>query len=178
MRGVLVVVMLSAALAAPALAASASKETVLAILRARETQPMRAADWRKLGDGVDALLDQAFRDRSLLVAHRARALGALAGLGGPRASRTLAEVLRDGQAEPALLAVAVEAFAAYLGAAHPTAALAHGKRLLTHEDWLVRRAAARALGRLGTPSARSVLEARRAGEDHGAVMAAIDEPLR
>ncbi len=178
MRRFLVIVTLSTALAAPAFAAPASRDTVLANLEAREIQPMSADDWKRLGDGVETLLDQAFRDRSLLLAHRARALGALAKVGGPRAERTLSEVLGDRKAQPALLAVAIEAYAAHFGAAHPAAALTRGKSLLAHEDWLVRRAAARALGRLRTEEARSALEARRPTERHGAVKAAIDEALR
>ncbi len=178
MRRSIVIGLLCVALAAPALAAPARKNTVRANLQARELVPMSAEDWKKLGHGVDALLDEAFHDRTLLLAHRARALGALAKVGGPRADRTLSAVLADRRAQPALLAVAVEAYAAHLGGAHPAVALGHGKRLLAHEDWLVRQAAARALGRLATTGARAALSARRAREPHGAVKVAIDEALK
>lgn len=157
-------------------AAPASRERVRSVLRGHEKVRMSAADWRRLGDGVDVHLVEAAADPRLVVGARQRALGALGTVGGERAKEFLHRFLTTRDAPAPLLSAAIQAYARGFGDERAQAQTL-GVALLGHADWQVRRGAVRALGALGGDEARAALRTHEARESHPAVRSAIRSAL-
>ena len=163
---------------AAASAAPASREAVRAILRAPETKARTAADWRSLGDDVDAQLVEAAGDAQLVFGARQRAIGALGTLGGPRAKAYFDSVLVKADAPAPVLSSAVEAYARAFAKDEPVVAQQRAAAVLANPDWQARRGAAKAMGIIGGNSAVAALRAQKARETHPAVRSAIDSALK
>ena len=164
--------------AAAAQAAPASREAVRAILRAPEAKARTAADWRSLGDDVDALLAEAAGDAQLVFGSRQRAIAALGTLGGPRAKTYFDSVFVKADAPAPILSSAVEAYARAFAKDEPALAQQRAAAVLANPDWQARRGAARAMGIIGGNSAQAALRAQKARETHPAVRSAIDSALK
>lgn len=159
-------------------AAAASRDAVRSVLRAPEAPRMSAADWRRLGDDVDAQLVGAAGDAGLVFGARQRAIGALGLLGGTRAKAYLGAVLVKQDAPAPLLSSAVEAYARGFAKDDPKEAQRLAMTVLAHPDWQARRGAARAMGIIGGEDALTALRAQQARETHPAVRTAIETVLR
>jgi hypothetical protein len=159
-------------------AAPASRDAVRAILRAPESKARTAADWRALGDDVDAQLVAAASDAQLVYGARQRAIAALGIVGGPRAKAYLDGVLVKPDAAAPLLSSAVEAYARAFAKEEPALAQQRAAAVLANPDWQARRGAARAMGIIGGNGALAALRAQQARETHPAVRSAIDTALK
>jgi HEAT repeat protein len=143
----------------------------------KDRRPLTAAEWRKLGDGVDALLLEAAADASLVYGARERAVAGLGALGGAPAQEFLNGMLADSKTAPVLLAAAVRAYAKGFGTSDAAGTERIASGLLGHADWMVRRAAVAALGGLASPSARAALVAHQSHEEHPAVLGTLRAEL-
>lgn len=164
--------------ASMASAAPASREKVRSVLRGHARVGMTAADWRRLGDDVDAHLVEAAADAKLVFGVRQRALAALGTVGGQRAKEFLHRFLTAREAPAALLSAAVQAYARGFAAEDRAEAQRLAAALLAHDDWQARRGAARAMGIVGGDAARAALRSRESRETHPAVRSAIQSALR
>jgi HEAT repeat protein len=149
---------------------------VRTLCAARDNAPT-AADWRGLGDGVDAALAAAAEDARALNGVRACALAGLGAVGGQRARVLLTRFCEDDALPPDLRAQAVVALAAGFARSDPDQVMRIAKRLLAESDWLLRRGAARALGHVGSEPAKQALRAQLLRETHAAVRAACEKAL-
>lgn len=135
-----------------------------------------AAEFAKLGPAreVEAALVELSRDGSIRANQRVFALTSLRFYPGPAARARMEEVLQDPAAPAAMRRPAVGAYAeGWRADAVPLLA-----KLAEHEDPHTRKAAVRALGEVGTPEARKVVEARAAAEPEPMVKSTAEEILR
>jgi HEAT repeat protein len=156
------------------LAVAVTRATVQSRLQYVDGFIPSAADWRRLGDGVDVELGRIAQDGSLLHIVRIRAIAGLGQVGGGNAQRLLVD---DHHLAPALTAAACLAYAGAFRAAEPVEVLKRTRALLNHPDWMVRRAAVRALGDWKTSAALEALREHSAVEDHPVVRLALDRAL-
>ncbi len=173
----LVAVIAGLAGAGSAWAHPASPDQVRMRLATPDAAPRPSSDWRKLGDDVDVRLIEAATDERLDPAARARAVEALGQISTERARHFLRNLLNTSGSGPDLVAAAVHALSDLLARTDPSEALTLDKKYLDHRDWMVREAAARALGKLGTPDAEEALRARWNREKSGVVKLALSAAL-
>jgi HEAT repeat protein len=122
--------------------------------------PATEADWRALGAGVDAELLAIATDVRLSHTRRANAVFALGFFPSARARAFLAGLAADAAADGIFRRKAVHALANGYG----EGALAELRAALASTDAQLRAAAARAVAKIGAPTAERALEARLAVE--------------
>lgn len=170
---------LALTVAAPITAgAKPTREAVESRLRAHEVAAS-AADWRALGDGVDAVLVAVAADARADLLMRARALSALGFFPTPRARRHLESVIdANGRAADRDARLLVRKAAMALGwMGGPTAPARIGP-LLENDDAEVRLDAAIALGLTRLKSAADILRKRVDSEPAANVRAQIGRQIR
>ncbi|MDP2317375.1 MAG: HEAT repeat domain-containing protein [Pseudomonadota bacterium] len=169
----ILLVMLLVAVATPsARADEALRGRVLDLLSAYE-EPASAADWRALGEGAGAELYAVAQDTSLSHTRRAGAVYAL-GFFPTEAHRAyLAALATTDGADSLLRRKAVYA----LGAGWGDRAVPDLARALAAPDSQLRAATARALGKVGTPTAQEALRARLATESDAMVRTTLTTVL-
>lgn len=168
MRSLLVLLL---AAASPAFADDALRAHCLEMLSAYE-DPAGEAEWRALGTGAGAELLAIAKDSSLSHTKRANAVVAL-GWFPSDASRTYLNTLAGTDGESLFRRKAVYA----LGNGWGDAAVSDIARALAAPDGQLRAAAARSLGKVGTPAAKDALRARLTVESDGMVRDAISSSL-
>ncbi|MDP2306273.1 MAG: HEAT repeat domain-containing protein [Pseudomonadota bacterium] len=167
-----VVMLLAVALAPSARADEALRTKMIDLLSAYE-EPPSAADWRALGAGAGAELYSLAQDTTLSHTRRAGAVYAL-GFFPTDANRAFLAGLVATDASDALLRrKAVYA----LGAGWGDGALSELTGALSAPDTQLRVAAARALGKVGTPSARAALQAQLGVEADASVRTTLSTAL-
>jgi HEAT repeat protein len=162
--------------AGSAWANEAKPDDVRRLLAVADT-PASASEWRELGEGVDARLIDAASDQALPLESRIRAVDALRTIPTSRAIRFLRHALSKGSAEPELIAAALQASSEIMASTDTGEALHLDEKFIDHPQWIVREAAARALGRLGTPEAEEILRHRWSKEKAGVVKLALSAAL-
>ena len=164
MRPLLVLLL---AVASPAFADEALRARCLDLLSAYE-DPAGEAEWRALGAGAGAELLAIAKDSSLSHTKRANAVVALGWFPTDDARGYLA-TLAPTDGESLFRRKAVYA----LGAGWGDAAVPDLSKALTSPDNPLRAAAARSLGKVGTPAAKDALKARLSVESDRMVLDAI-----
>ena len=169
----LALILLSASPALAGAQAAPSRERVREMLSGIEHTPSDA-DWRRVGDGALPVLIELSQDTREPPYVRLRAVGATGAF--PRAAvRTflLAVARAPGQSD-LLVREAVVTLARAFG----PAAVDDLAPFLAHDEVVVRDAAVRALGRIGTPEALAARRARLPRERDPVVRERIDAALR
>ena len=174
-RRVLLLVLVFTANAAAAL--PSTEGAVRALLR-RVDGETTADQWRRLGPGADKTLAEVATDRTAMYGFRARAIAGLGAVATDLARRTLEPMFEDPSLDPDLLAAVALAYARAFARPLPMEVTRRVTPLLDHEDWLVRRTVAQALGEWSSLAAVKALQARRLREEHAQVQAALDVALR
>lgn len=146
--------------------------SVNALLNGYERVPT-AEDWKRLGPTAYTVLDRLIASPDTLPSVKSRAISSLVHVQNPEALPRLEGLVKDAALAPPLRATAVLALAARGGQPTQTTLAP----LLQNPDARVREAAARALGRLASPTAREALELRLADEKDTAVRQAIEAGL-
>ncbi|MES2644667.1 MAG: HEAT repeat domain-containing protein [Myxococcota bacterium] len=168
----LVVMLLVAALSPAARADEALRAKVIDLLSAYE-EPANAADWRGLGAGAGAELYVLAQDGTLSPTKRAGAVYALGFFPTDTHRALLASLASTDGTDALLRRKAVYALAAGWG----DGALSELSRALAAPDTQLRVAAARALGRVGTPGATAALRGRLAIEADATVRTTLSTAL-
>lgn len=171
MQAFLFAVLLAAA--GPAQASdSALRTQVLDLLSGYEDAPT-ASELQKLGTGVDAVLIEIAGDSAVSRSRRASATWSLGFFPSDTTRSFLVTVVQDPSADSQLRRSATWALCNGWG----DSALDAVKPALDATDPQLRNQAVRAVGKVGTPAARSVLEARLATESSAMVRDAITASL-
>lgn len=161
------------ALASPAYAADDALRTqVLDLLTGYEDAPT-AADLQKLGDGVDATLLAIASDSSVSRSRRASATWSLGFFPTDATKAFLTSLVNDTAADSQLRRSATWALCNGWG----DAALELVKPALDASDSQLRNQAVRAVAKVATPAARSVLEARLSTESSAMVRDTLTQSL-
>lgn len=169
---ILGMILLVSALATSAHAESAMRSQVVELLSAYE-DPTSAAEWRALGAGAGAELYTLAQDPTLSRTQRAGAVYAL-GFFPTVTHRAFLVALVSADTSEALS----RRKAAYaLGTGWGDSAVPELTHALASPDTQLRTAAARALGRVATPGARSALRARLDVETDAAVRSTMSTAL-
>ena len=130
-------------------------------------------EWRRLGPGTLAVLVALFEAPETPPYVRLRAVAATAAFPSDVARAFLLRVARSATSD----LIAREALLT-LGRAFGEGVRGELAPFLAHRVPLLREAAARALGRIGSPACRALLEARLETEGHPAVREAMSRALR
>lgn len=160
------------ALAFPAHADEALRARCIDLLSAYE-EPATAADWRALGDGAAVELLAIAQDGALSHTKRANAIVALGWFPNDAHRAFLAGMVATETQDSLFRRKAVYA----LGNGWADGALPELNAALAAPDVQLRAAAARVLGRIGTPAAQDALRARLALEGEGMVRNEITKLL-
>ncbi|MBI3185838.1 MAG: HEAT repeat domain-containing protein [Myxococcales bacterium] len=148
------------------------KVRVLALISGYERVPTEE-EFKELGPGALAVLDELYADASQLPTTRTRAVASMALVDNPEAEKRLQDLVADPKVDVQYRSTAVAALAHRAG----EKALSTLAPLLESEEPRMRDAAARALGRIGTAEARKTLEERLGKEQDAAVREAIQQSL-
>mgnify|MGYP001794323079 CR=1 FL=1 len=160
-----------ASAARPAAAQAPTLTSVRAMLSGYESVPT-LAEWRRQGAGTLDLLKRLFEASDTQPYVRLRAVAAMAAFPTDAARSFLVRVARSSTSD----LIAREALLT-LGRAFGDGVRAELAPFLSHRIPLLREAAARALGRIGNPDCRALLEARLETEGHPAVREAVTRAL-
>jgi hypothetical protein len=160
----------------PALAESANTDALRKVLASSDPGPA-AIDQSLFGSDVDQRLIAVAEDSSERPLVRSRAVEALAAISTERAVQYLRHLTQSSDSPPALLAPAISSVCGVLAGADRRKAFRLAERFIDHADWMVRYAAARALGHLATPAAEELLYARWNREKSGVVRLGLSVAL-
>ncbi|WP_257456294.1 HEAT repeat domain-containing protein [Archangium lipolyticum] len=147
-------------------------QEILRLLESPESLP-READWAPLGPEALTELSGLASNPDAPEPRRTRAVAAMAVVSHPEASQRLQQLLRSSEAPPSLRAAATLA----LGRRAGLEAVPLLMPLLEDRNEQVRATAAQAVGRMGGPEARKVLEERLPLEENLEVREAIQRGL-
>lgn len=148
------------------------RSQVEALLSGYERVPT-AEDWKRLGPEALEVLEAIFQDPKALPSTRTRAVASMALVDNPAAVQRLVAISADSSVDEQYRSTAALA----LGRRGGPGAFEAVQPLLDDPSARVRDAAARALGSLGTPKARQVLELRLEKEEDPVVREAIQRSL-
>ena len=126
---------------------------------------------------ADARLIERAADSRLDIGARAKAVEALGEVPTPRARRYVRELISSANETPDILAAAIQSYTALMADIDIAEALRVAEKYLDHSEWSVREAAARALGKVGTPEAEEALRERWKREKTGVVRLALSAAL-
>jgi HEAT repeat protein len=148
------------------------KAKVEALLSGYERIPTDE-DWKRLGPDALGVLEQLYNDPAQLPSTRTRAVASMAQVDNPAAVDSLKAIVADAKVDAQYRSTAVLA----LGYRTGEQALPQLEPLLDDKSPQMRDAAARAIGKVGTPDARKSLEERLGKEQDPAVREAIQQSL-
>ncbi|WP_224245291.1 HEAT repeat domain-containing protein [Hyalangium gracile] len=151
----------------------ALRAEVVSLLERPDAFPPYEARWKPLGPAALGVLEELASNPKAPPPQRTHAVTSMAAVDHPQATDHLRSLLQDTQTEPPLRASAATALSLRVGSEAIPALLP----LLQDRDGHVRKAVARALGRLGGPQVQQALEERLPEEQDPLVREALQQAL-